>query len=298
MPVTFRTYRNDTLYSADYYRLRKFLLQLDNHSCPFGRWDWMITHLNLDAYGLERIGFWEEAGELVAAVTYDTRLGKAIPLLKPRYRYLFKDMLTYASGALDKNGAFSMLILDGDTELQDVATECGYVPTQDKEEDAVMPIRSKALEYELPEGFSLVSFAERPDAYEFGRIMWKGFNHEVKGEGPYAPTEQELLERQASIDAAHVNPSLKIAAIAPDGHFASFCGMWFDPESPNALVEPVATDPDYRKMGLGKAVVLEAIRRCGQLGATHAFVGSAQQFYYQIGFRPFATSTYWAPQGK
>ena len=64
--------------------------------------------------------------------------------------------------------------------------------------------------------------------------------------------------------------------------------------SQSVLVEPVATDPAYRKMGLGKSAVLEAIRRCGLLGAKRAFVGSPQQFYYSIGFRPYATSTFWS----
>jgi len=31
----------------------------------------------------------------------------------------------------------------------------------------------------------------------------------------------------------------------------------------------------------------------GKLGAKIALVGSSQQFYYSIGFRPFATSTIW-----
>jgi predicted N-acetyltransferase YhbS len=55
----------------------------------------------------------------------------------------------------------------------------------------------------------------------------------------------------------------------------------------------VATDPAYRRIGLGRAAVLEAIKRCGKLGAKRAFVGSSQQFYYSIGFRPYATSTWW-----
>jgi predicted N-acetyltransferase YhbS len=69
--------------------------------------------------------------------------------------------------------------------------------------------------------------------------------------------------------------------------------MWFDERSKTALVEPVATEPAYRKMGLGKAAVLEPIKRCGALGAERALVGSSQQFYYNIGFRPYATSTWW-----
>jgi hypothetical protein len=46
-------------------------------------------------------------------------------------------------------------------------------------------------------------------------------------------------------------------------------------------------------MGLGKAAVLEGIRRVGVLGAKKAFVGSSQQFYYSIGLRPYATATVW-----
>jgi predicted N-acetyltransferase YhbS len=67
----------------------------------------------------------------------------------------------------------------------------------------------------------------------------------------------------------------------------------YNKRSKSALVEPVATEPAYRKMGLGKAAVLEGIKRCSELGATRAFVGSSQQFYYNIGFRPYTALTWW-----
>jgi len=56
--------------------------------------------------------------------------------------------------------------------------------------------------------------------------------------------------------------------------------MWYTPDIDYAVVEPVATDPDYRRMGLGKAVVLEGVRRCFAEGANTIYVGSGQQFYY------------------
>ena len=61
-------------------------------------------------------------------------------------------------------------------------------------------------------------------------------------------------------------------------------------------MEPVATDPDYRGMGLGRAVVSEALRRCGELGAKQAVVGYGQQFYYNMGFYPIFSVTYWENQ--
>jgi predicted N-acetyltransferase YhbS len=80
---------------------------------------------------------------------------------------------------------------------------------------------------------------------------------------------------------------------APDGDFVSFCGMWLDAVNRIAYVEPVATDPSYRFMGLGKAVVLEGIRRCAGLGATVAFVGSGQTFYEAIGFKKLCAQYPW-----
>ena len=87
---------------------------------------------------------------------------------------------------------------------------------------------------------------------------------------------------------------LNIVVEAPVGHFASFSGTWFDPTNRIAYVEPVATDPDYRRRGLGAAAVLEGIRRCGELGASVAYVGSDQAFYHAIGFTVAHISQCWA----
>ena len=85
-------------------------------------------------------------------------------------------------------------------------------------------------------------------------------------------------------DTPKARRDLKIAVEASDGSFVSFCGMFYEPTGQFAYVEPVATDPDYRRMGLGKAAVLEGIRRCGAEGATVAYVGSDQPFYLAMGF--------------
>lgn len=119
--------------------------------------------------------------------------------------------------------------------------------------------------------------------------MYRGFNH--KGE-PLV-TDKHIKETKDSLAGPHVNPSLNITVVAPNGDYVSYCGMWYEPGTDNALVEPVATDPDYRMMGLSKAAVLEAVKRCGKLGARQAFVGSSQQFYYKIGFYPHSTETWW-----
>ena len=302
--TAFHTYNPEPTFGADYTKLRDFLIKLDSHNYHYGRWDWMITHGYLDAAGLPRIGLWEEDGAVVAAATYDCSLGGAYLLMDAEHRYLGEALLAYAQTALAKDGAFKALILDGDTALQDTAARRGLRPTTDKENDAVLPLTAPyttcapSLGYALPDGFRVVSMNDEYDLYKYGQVLWKGFNHEQRGEGPFNPTDKDLANGERSFRRPGINLDLKIAVAAPNGDFVSYCGMWYDPASPSALVEPVATDPTYRKMGLGRAAVLEAVKCCAALGAKRAFVGSDQQFYYSIGFRPYATSTWWAAPAK
>lgn len=293
MPITFRTCNPEPRFGDDYEKLRDFLIKLDSHNYHFGRWDWMITHSKLEPDGLSKIGFWEDSGVLVAAATYDCALGKDYLLTLNGYAYLKEEMLLYAQEALAKGSQFSVQILDGDLGMQDIAVRHGYYATQEHEGDAVFPINPDTISYTLPAGFSITSLRESYDLYKYGQILWKGFNHEANGEGPFVFKDEDLPAWELVFKRPHVNLDLKIAVVAPDGNFVSYCGMWQDDRSPSALVEPVATDPAYRKMGLGRAAVLEAIRRCGKLGARRAIVGSSQQFYYSIGFRPYATSSFW-----
>jgi GNAT superfamily N-acetyltransferase len=289
MAVLFRTFDPAPTFGRDYSLLRDFLITLDSSNYHFGRWDWMITHSYLDTSGLPKIGLWLDNNTVIAAATFDCELGKAFLLALPGYEYLRGGMLDYAQDALAKDGRFSVLIPDGDLVFQTLAAERGFTATQDKECDAVYPLDSQVPPATLPDGFRITSMKENYDLFRYGQVLWKGFNHEQSGEGPFVYHGGFGGE----FERPNVNLDLKIAVAAPGGDYVSYCGMWQDGRCKSALVEPVATDPAYRRMGLGRAAVLEGLRRCQALGAKRAFVGSSQQFYYSIGFRPYTTGTWW-----
>ena len=87
--------------------------------------------------------------------------------------------------------------------------------------------------------------------------MWRGFNHV----GMATFDDETIAGRKTMLSKPMVNPELVVAATAPDGNYVSHCSMWYQPGDFYCSVEPVVTDPEYRKMGLGKSVVLEAIIR-------------------------------------
>jgi GNAT superfamily N-acetyltransferase len=104
---------------------------------------------------------------------------------------------------------------------------------------------------------------------------------------------EEFESRRMMFDTPKARRDLKIAVVAPDGNLVSFCGMFYEPTGRFGYVEPVATDPLYRRMGLGKAAVLEGIRRCYELGATTAYVGNDLPIYLATGFKVIYTSQCW-----
>lgn len=120
-------------------------------------------------------------------------------------------------------------------------------------------------------------------------MLWRGFDH---GDDVQMSAE-EFESRRVMFDTPKARRDLKIAVSAPNGDFAAFCGAFYEPAGQFAYVEPVATDPRYRRLGLGKAAALEGIRRCGALGATVAYVGSDQEFYQAIGFRKVYNNECW-----
>ncbi len=293
MAIYFRNYNAQAGITEDYYKVRKFFIKLGYAEFTYVRWDWMITHLGLDKSAVGRIGLWEDHGEVVGVATYDTVIGDCYCLALPQYAFLKKEMLLYAKKNLAKEGKSTVIISDQDLFFQAVAAGLGYVATPNREYDAAFHLDETSTDYELPEGFHITTMKQTYDLYQYLRVLWKGFNHELNGEGPFQFTKEKEEAAHNEMIRPNVDLNLKVAVVAPDGNFVSYCGMWYDPRAGFAVIEPVATDPDYRKKGMGKAAVLEGIRRVGELGAKVAYVGSAQQFYYSIGLRPFASSSIW-----
>ena len=293
MTIQFRNYTKQPGITEDYHKVRNFFIRLGYAEFTYTRWDWMATHGYLDRSSVGKIGIWEDDEQIVGVATFDCQLEHAFCLTLTKYDFLKEEMLLYAKDNLSREGKFGVIIPDTDLKFQDTAASLGFCATHEKESDAIFYLDKTSTEYDLPEEFHITTMKETFDLYQYLSVLWKGFNHELNGEGEFQFTkEKECLCKEEMI-RPNVDLNLKVAAVAPDGNFAAYCGMWYDPEVGYAVIEPVATDPKYRRMGLGKAVVLEGIKRVGELGAKTAFVGSSQQFYYSIGLRPFRTSTIW-----
>jgi ribosomal protein S18 acetylase RimI-like enzyme len=98
--------------------------------------------------------------------------------------------------------------------------------------------------------------------------------------------EQLLLYSRASF----YREDLDIIAVDPEDSFTAFCTVRMDPLSKIAELEPVGTHPDYRKLGLGKAVICEGLKRLEKYKpSAMVIIGAApsegaRRLYESVGF--------------
>ena len=255
------------------------------------RWEYMHYHPLVRELDLDSIGVWEVDEEIVGVVHPEHRMGTVYLEVDPAHPDLKTDMLQYAESQLvttsDGANTLRVHIDDSDDAFRHEVAEKGYEKAGGGEEMTRFVIPAPFPPVSLPAGFHLKSLADDNDLRKVHSVLWRGFGH-----GP-EPPEEGIEDRRFMQSAPNFREDLNIVVEAPDGRFASYCGMWYEPVHRIAYVEPVATDPDFRRMGLGKAAVLEGIRRCGGEGATIAYVGSTLPLYLAIGFRQMYNLSVW-----
>ena len=85
-------------------------------------------------------------------------------------------------------------------------------------------------------------------------------------------------------------PKTDLVAVAPDGRLAAFALGWIDPVLKTGLFEPVGTHPDFRRLGLAKALLFAGMESMQAAGMRSALVYTespnlnAQKLYRSAGF--------------
>jgi predicted N-acetyltransferase YhbS len=283
-------------HAADYERVGQFLLRTyrttgGHINWVQPRWEYMHYHPYIRNVDLESIGIWEADGEIVGVVHPEHHMGMAYFEIHPEWSRLKEEMVRYAEEHISAVGdglrRLRVYIHDQDPQFKRLAHEMGYRKGGGREPMSHLPIPEPFPAVPVPEGFRLKSLAEDNDLRKLDRVLWRGFGH---GDEPPA---DGIEDREYMQSAPNYRKDVNIVVEAPDGGFVSYCGMWYESVNALAYVEPVATDPDYRRMRLGSVAVLEGVRRCGAMGARVACVGSDMPFYLSLGFRPVYNRSAW-----
>ncbi|MCT8138424.1 GNAT family N-acetyltransferase [Anaerobacillus sp. CMMVII] len=288
MAVTKRFYNRQN----DYEKVFELLIQTYQPGGKFSnwhpsRWEYMHFHTYYQDKLTGKSGVWEENGKIVAIVHNELGDGMAYFTVYPEYSYLKPAMLKHAEEYLAKidNGKKMLRVYgnDFDVELNQLFQSHGYGRQEVNLQHHTICFFNMENPFPaitLPEGYKIVSLEDNNDLIQVDRVQWRGFNHE--GE----PPEDGVEARKLMQSAPNFRKDLTIVTQASDGRFASYVGMWLCLEKKVGYVEPVCTDPDFRKLGLGKAALLESVRRCIEQGAEEVIVESSLPIYLSAGFIP------------
>lgn len=298
MTITQRQYIAEPGFTEDYHRVKAFLKRIykDDFNSPqswiWNRWEWMFSLPNLDESQLNRIGIWESNDQIVGLATYEQSIGDVWFSLDPDFEDLKRPMIEYALTHLAASGEdgerhLRLCLLESDKTFTEIAESLGFTKDEDNEATAIYKIDGAIPKVVLPAGYTIVSLADENDLTKLHHVLWKGFNH------PGEPPKETVQIRLKMQSGPEFNQSLALAVKSPEGDFVSYCSLWHDEKTDYAIVEPMATVPTHRRLGLGRAVLTEGIRRCAQRGASKVYVGSEQLFYYKVGFEPLINHLWW-----
>jgi mycothiol synthase len=200
---------------------------------------------------------------------------------------LLEQMLTWGKErqeALSTNeNAPSFYAIDDDRQLKNLLLKHGYQREGSHilhmRRDLDQPIPRTAL----PEGW-FVSHVKAENEFEQRVALHREVWH---------PSKVTLESYRRLRTIAGYTPELDLVAISPEGTFASYCICWLDPVSKIGEFEPVGTRSAFRGKGLGKAVMLEGLRRLKASGMQTAIVYSlgsnqaSRKLYESVGFEVY-----------
>lgn len=283
--IKFKNYED-----KDYLDVCNFLIKLNQENKDYRHWnwarfEWMYEHPYFNKDDMHKIGLWYDDNEIIGVAIYDMYMGEAFVGTLNKYQYLYQDILKYAWDILKDDKGLGIAISDDNDYLIEKALDFGFFKAEAKETITSISLE-KEFNYVLPKEIKIeeVNFG---DAYELSFAIFQGFNH-GNDEEEFKKDYQEPIWRK------HQNPYLQLKALNENNKIVGYCGFWYDEKTDYAYIEPLCVIPEYRKLGIGKALIYEGLNRSRKLGAKVAFVLSDKDFYFKIGMQKEKTfNFYW-----
>ena len=224
---------------------------------------WMYQHENkLDEV---RVALWEHDGRLVGWTWLwlpQTLFAHVVP--EHRAGTGFEAMLDWFEAEAASNGAsrLDVDVMEAHAEQRALVERRGYRLVRDELMEHLVGDLAALKDPRPPAGFEL-----RPVSLP-GDLSARVDVHRAA----FAPSRVTAESYGALTARPPYRDDLDWVAVAPDGRFAAFCLVWLDQQNRVAEMEPVGTHPDFRRLGLARAVCLAALGAARKQGAETALV--------------------------
>lgn len=227
-----------------------------------------------DVYRLdERVHIWEgEAGEVLAVAIFDPP-NTCDMLIHPGHRGgdVEREQLAWAEGEARRSCArdevparITVGGLDGDPRRLELLERRGYVRQATGCPHLWRSLDEPIADPHLPPGFVCRGLAGQEEVEDRVALHRAAFPASRMSAGDY----------RRLMGCGGYDPHLDVVALAYEGRMAAFCLCWLEVENRVGQIEPMGCHPQFRRRGLGRAVVLEALHRLQQRGAETVVVAT------------------------
>jgi hypothetical protein len=199
MGIVFRNYRD-----GDIERISKSLGNSPYELLQIGKvtWDCFAKHPSFPLFQPEKIGIWEDNGEIVGRVSLDSPwYGDAILYAHPEYAELYPELLRYAentfAGTDDNKRKYLNVGAYEGSDLEATLAANGYTRGEEGRMLAY-GLDNPLPDAPLPEGFALKSLEEVYSFEKLNDLLWRAFHYQ--GEPPAYEDDVYLPIKHAWLD--------------------------------------------------------------------------------------------------
>jgi len=249
------------------------------------------SHRRFNYHLTHKFGVWEDGDSIVGFVCYGMYPsdwpGQCHLHVRCGYEQLLPEMLDWAENELcditENKKRMGCWITDKEEGKRKMLIERGYV-LADSQPCTAYDYSKGFSEIPLPDGYSMID-GRGVDYIKLDNCFYQSF------EGinsPFANADH----RVHMWNTPNTRLELNTIAVNPQGEYVAALGMWMDEHNEYAYLEPMGVVQKCQGMGIGKAILMAAMKKTHALGAKRCF-GSSGKFYEAIGFEVVAQRELW-----
>ncbi len=254
---------------------------------------WMFYSEHDDSHWRKHISLWDHDGHICGWSLIDPDWSSFDVYLLPEMRGSKEEIyildwtihkITEIIRSVNGNKIRTMWVSEHDQYLIDLLRKRDFIQEQRFMWYLEHPLNTYIPELRLPPNYTVRSIREESEILRHAAASHNAF-------GSTRNYEEYCKRYQRFMRSPIYNPNFDLVTETPDGQFASFCIIWPDPVNHIGLFEPVGTQTQFQRKGLGKAVVTEGLRLLKTCGMRQAMVCAEHdnpdtlQLYKSVGFK-------------
>jgi len=190
----------------------------------------------------------------------------------PNYRFIEQEMIEWIQKYFNerkkihnKNEMIQINILEGNSQREKLLRDLGFEYKQIYGYYRIRKGNAPIPNFKSPESFKIRP-VKRTEFNQLAQLIRRVFGH---GEWFTA----EILD--GITKASFYRPELDLVAVNESDIIGSFCTFRVNSLSSIISLEPMGTNPDFRRIGLAKALLTEGFKRCEKYNPPFIYIDGA-----------------------